>query len=430
MTSPSGLPRLLTLMGSGETSPTMVKVHRAILERLGPRPIPAVLLDTPFGFQENADELSIRVKHYFDESLQTSIHNASGIDPERPTERDRFVVERLTTNIQQARYVFSGPGSPTYALRKWEHTVVPQLLTEKLREGGAVTFASAAALTLGALTTPVYEIYKVGEDPRWLPGLNVMAEAGLHVAVIPHYNNAEGGTHDTRFCYLGERRLQILEEMMPEDTFVLGIDEHTSCTIDLDLQQATIGGIGVLTIRKSGQTTTFESGEVISIEQILECGLKTGHAATTRDVTKPRVEPSRPPVNTSNPLLDTVQRAERTFQSALDVSDAPGATSVMLDLEQSIHDWSTDSPGQDEMARARASLRSMINTVGQIAVDGLEDPVSRMAPYIDLLVSLRERARSDRRFEEADGIRDRLVSMGIELHDDPSGTTWSLRNSA
>ena len=30
---------------------------------------------------------------------------------------------------------------------------------------------------------------------------------GLPAVVVPHYDNAEGGHHDTRFCYLGERRL-------------------------------------------------------------------------------------------------------------------------------------------------------------------------------------------------------------------------------
>ena len=43
------MPRILAIMGSGETSPTMVTAHQQILGRLGePR---AVLLDTPYGFQ-------------------------------------------------------------------------------------------------------------------------------------------------------------------------------------------------------------------------------------------------------------------------------------------------------------------------------------------------------------------------------------------
>ena len=74
---------------------------------------------------------------------------------------------------------------------------------------------------------PVYEVYKVGVDPYWMDGLDVLAEVGLDVAVIPHYDNAEGGNHDTRFCYLGERRLAKLEPELPEGCFVLGIDERT-----------------------------------------------------------------------------------------------------------------------------------------------------------------------------------------------------------
>ena len=31
------MPRLLTIMGSGETAPTMVKVHRTVKDMLGPK---------------------------------------------------------------------------------------------------------------------------------------------------------------------------------------------------------------------------------------------------------------------------------------------------------------------------------------------------------------------------------------------------------
>jgi hypothetical protein len=36
----------------------------------------------------------------------------------------------------------------------------------------------------------LYEIYKVGEEPRWLDGLDILRTTGLEAAVIPHYNNA------------------------------------------------------------------------------------------------------------------------------------------------------------------------------------------------------------------------------------------------
>ena len=74
-----------------------------------------------------------------------------------------------------------------------------------------MVFASAAALTLGRYTVPVYEIYKVGVDPGLGRRTGSWRLAAAGVAVIPHYDNAEGGNHDTRFCYLGERRLDSLE---------------------------------------------------------------------------------------------------------------------------------------------------------------------------------------------------------------------------
>jgi len=49
--------RVLAIMGSGETSPTMVTVHKMLAGRLGARP-DAVVLDAPYAFQENAADVS------------------------------------------------------------------------------------------------------------------------------------------------------------------------------------------------------------------------------------------------------------------------------------------------------------------------------------------------------------------------------------
>ena len=125
MTARPGMPRLLAIMGSGETSPTMVRVHRQLLERLGPPPVPAVLLDTPFGFQENAREIAGRAVTYFRESLQATISVtglAAATAPTGGAEQVAFADEQLMTAVRDSRYVFAGPGSPSYALRKWQGT--------------------------------------------------------------------------------------------------------------------------------------------------------------------------------------------------------------------------------------------------------------------------------------------------------------------
>jgi cyanophycinase-like exopeptidase len=189
--------RLLVIMGSGETAPTMVKPHRAVFARCGDGP--AALLDTPYGFQSNAEDISARAVGYFSASVGRQVDVVSWRSaPEGALER-----ERALAALRRADWIFAGPGSPTYALRHWLQTPIPDLLTEKLTRGGTICFASAAALTLGSHAVPVYEIYKAGMDPHWVPALDLFAAlTGLPAVVIPHYNNAEGGHHDTRLCYL------------------------------------------------------------------------------------------------------------------------------------------------------------------------------------------------------------------------------------
>src|SRR5262245_22157068 len=164
------MPGLLCIMGSGETAPTMVKPHRAIFDRVGRRP--AVLLDTPFGFQSNADDIAQRAVSYFATSVGRRVEVVSWrTSPPPGLER-----ERALAGLREAGWVFAGPGSPTYALRHWRDTPVPAALADVLSRGGVVVFASAAALTLGSHTVPVYEIYKAGLDPHWVPGLNLVEQ--------------------------------------------------------------------------------------------------------------------------------------------------------------------------------------------------------------------------------------------------------------
>lgn len=455
-------------MGSGETAPTMVKVHRMMLERLGPPPVPTVLLDTPFGFQENAKELAQRAVHYFGQSLRTRIEVAStptsalAAEGGGPTGDEPFADERLVSSIRAARYVFAGPGSPTYALRRWRNTIVPSLLHEKLQHGGGISFASAAALTLGVRTIPVYEIYKVGEDPHWLDGLDLLADAGLSAAVVPHYNNAEGGTHDTRFCYLGERRLSALEEELPEGAFVLGIDEHTSLTFDLDAGLSTVGGNGAVTVRARGRSRTFPSGTELSIEEILatagqlasgaagpqlgatgatgrQLGAKgaTGAAGSQLGATGATGAPiatnesaGQGAAYSGSPLTALVREQEVAFSAALTAQDLTAAVGAVLKLESQITEWANDIPAGDALDRARASLRSLVVELGRLGEKGARDPRELVGPFVEALLELRARARSGRRFDESDWIRDRLGELGVEVRDGSGGTEWLLGRQA
>jgi cyanophycinase-like exopeptidase len=424
LTTGQQLPRILTIMGSGETTPTMSRTHKAILDRLGDRPVPAVLLDTPYGFQENAQDISNRALEYFRMTVGSSFTVASFLS----ADADPLVRETAFVRIREARYVFAGPGSPSYALRVWAGTEIPRLLAAKLETGGAVTLASAAALTLGRFTIPVYEIYKVGEAPRWLDGLDLLTPLGLPVAVVPHYDNAEGGNHDTRFCYLGERRLRALEADLPDDVFILGVDGHTALVLDVDAGSATVSGLGTVTVRKDGRSTVFPAGAQVRIADLVAAAGGGGPAVAALGPSVPAAPLAEPPV--SRPLREEVANLERVFEASLDDCDVPAAVRAILTLEETIQAWAGDTDQSDALAVARSALRSAVVCLGELAVDGTRDTPAMIGPFVEGLLAERERARAARDWGAADAIRDRLVAAGIELHDTPDGTSWSLPTEA
>ena len=296
-----------------------------------------------------------------------------------------------------------------------------------------MTFASAAALTLGRFTLPVYEIYKVGEDPRWLDGLNILGEIGVNVALIPHYNNAEGGHHDTRFCYMGERRLSMLERELPDNVYVLGVDEHTGMVIDLDTQTVTVVGKGVVTIRVDGESTQIASGETFSVDR-----LRDPASATTRNTKQTAISQSKTsaPANMAvataifdNNLREATDRLNQVFATALAGSDADGAARATLELDDAIAGWSGDTLQSDATDHARAVLRSMITRLAAAATGGLRDPRDVLGPFVQVLLDLRTQVRSDKRFDLSDIIRDRLAALNVEVRDTPEGAQWGFRTS-
>ena len=66
----------IAILGSGETSPNLVSVHRRLINNLNEK-VNAYLIDTPFGFQENADELVKKLKEFYQKSINIEIGLAS-----------------------------------------------------------------------------------------------------------------------------------------------------------------------------------------------------------------------------------------------------------------------------------------------------------------------------------------------------------------
>ena len=386
----------------------MTSVHQNLIARVSEPRLDAIVLDTPFGFQPNADEIAARTIGYFRQHVGCEIRLASFRHSGQATPNE---LEQLLSRLDQATYVFAGPGSPTYALRHWRDNGVRERLVEKVIRGGCVAFASAAAIGLGAYALPVYEIYKVGEDLSWTPGLDLLGEIGVRCAVIPHYNNREGGTHDTRYCYMGESRLGLLESMLPDQAVILGVDEYTACIIDVEARSVAVRGRGGVTLRRRGMERLWKRTSF-----------------PLRELQEPFEAPAPGGIGRS-PEIER-QPAAGARADVVDRRDVDGVVATILEMESVLDQGLAEIASTQEHDRLRAEMRDLVGRIPDLRRGGKPGEVREyVAPLVDVVLSLRGEARRERRFDDADRLRAILADCGVEVQDTPSGTAWSLAHA-
>jgi peptidase E len=407
----------IVLMGSGELTATMVEVHKELLARLG-SDARAVFLDTPAGFQLNADQLSAKAVEYFRNKVGHPMAVAAFKSKGALSALDS---EKAFLALRQADFVIVGPGSPTYAVHQWEGTPIPDILARRIEDGACLVAASAAALTVGARTLPVYEIYKVGEELRWVPGLDLLGRFGLNLVVMPHWNNAEGGTHDTRFCFMGESRFRLLEALLPEDAQVLGMDEHTACIIDFSRNEACIRGIGGVTLRRGGSEVTFKKNAVVPLDVFKG----NWHTPSPHTVSAPpggsaaASAESRP-----DSFWDSIHVLESGFQNAQENRNAEGMSAAILELDRIIWTSARNLESEEFISQARELLREWVALLGSSLSSGSAAADECLDPLVKELLKLRDDLRRRKRWEEADSLRDCLQRAGVIVEDTNAGARW------
>jgi peptidase E len=409
---------VIALMGSGELTATMVEVHKELLVGL-PRPPRAVFLDTPAGFQLNVDQISQKAVEYFRLHVGQPMALAS-FRSIRAT--GSYEAERAYQALREADFVLIGPGSPTYAVSQWRQTPIPEILTRRIDGGACLVAASAAALTVGRFALPVYEIYKVGSHLHWVDGLDLLGHFGFNLVVVPHWNNAEGGTHDTRFCYMGELRFRELEGLLPADARILGLDEHTACLLDLESEEGIVRGMGRVTLRHRGAEEVFAKGDRLSFDLIRgkEIGRGRIHA--------PSEQPAPQPLNgqIKEPFWERVHAVEAAFRGGLEKHEPREAASALLELDRIIWHGQQDLENPEFISQAREILRELIVSLGNRLASAPRDKAECLGPLVEELLHLREKFRSNKQWREADAIRESLERAQIAVEDGREGSRWRL----
>lgn len=258
----------VVLFGSGEISPRGGQIWEAIARRLPASPQIAIL-ETPAGFELNSAQVAGRIADFLQVRLQNYRPHVTVVPARKrgtPFSPDN---PAITAPILDADLIFLGPGSPTYAVRQLRDSLAWQRVVACQRLGSALVLASAAVIAISALALPVYEIYKVGEDPHWHPGLDFFAPYGLSLVFVSHWNNTEGGAElDTSRCFVGQERFAYLLTLLPPQTTVVGIDEQTALVMDIQAGRGQVLGLGRVTLIASGREQYFGSGTDFPLREL------------------------------------------------------------------------------------------------------------------------------------------------------------------
>src|ERR1700682_3667263 len=224
-------------------------------------PIRACVLETPAGFEPNSARVAGRLADFLRHRLapyavQVEVVPArkrgTPLSPDEP---------EVVAPLLKANYLVLGPGSPTYAAKQLDGSLAWHMILARHRLGAPLILASAAAIAASAHALPVYEIYKVGEDLGWKAGLNLLGPFGRNVAIVPHWNNHEGGEElDTSHSFMGQERFEHLLSLLPSAVDVVGIDEHTALMLDFAAGVGIVFGRGGVSWLHDGSTTRLDAG--------------------------------------------------------------------------------------------------------------------------------------------------------------------------
>jgi cysteinyl-tRNA synthetase len=116
-------------------------------------------------------------------------------------------------------------------------------------------------------------------------------------------------------------------------------------------------------------------------------------------------------------------RAE--FEAAMDDDfDTPKAMAAIFNLARAINRSAGNPDSAEALEASRQTLQSLLDVLG-IAPDADEESeMIGAAPFIDLLLRIREQLRAGKHWAEADTIRNGLNELGIRIEDGPEGATW------
>ena len=126
-------------------------------------------------------------------------------------------------------------------------------------------------------------------------------------------------------------------------------------------------------------------------------------------------------------LAAAIATADAEFRAAMDDDfNSAGALAALFELVRAINSARDAGVGGAPFAAAQRALRELAGVLGLRLSPQPKGRRQDIAPFVELLVEVRNELRKARQFALADMVRGRLAELGVTLEDGPQETHWKL----
>ncbi len=120
-----------------------------------------------------------------------------------------------------------------------------------------------------------------------------------------------------------------------------------------------------------------------------------------------------------------VEATQRGFREAMDDDfNTAGALGHLFDLVRAINQGRDMELAADELSGAQELLLELTGVLGLQLDKHPETEAGEAAPFIDLLLEVRQELRTQKLWALSDQIRDQLADLNVVIEDSREGATW------
>ena len=246
-------------------------------------------------------------------------------------------------------------------------------------------------------------------------GEQIDIHGGGNDLIFPHHENEIAQTESytgkpfARY-WLHNGMLQLKGEKMSKSLGnLITIDEFLAAH-DADVFRLVIAGSGY---RKP---LAFNDDVLTDAERALERLRTVLRPSTGTTTAGPAVES----------LAEQVQQTRQAFEAAMDDDfNTAGALAALFDFVRGVNTARDAGVSGQPFIEAQTLFRTLIDVLGlRLATPQAES--QSIAPFVELLLTLRADLRKAKQWALSDKVRDGLKTLGVIVEDGPQGSTWRL----